>query len=173
MKTYQSHLPSSVYLGFAGAYLLFQGGVFWFFISRDNFLRNNLLMLPVGLVFLGSLYYFSFTSKLQVDAEGFEWQRGRAHLRSAWANVSHLGSRNEGDATTYGLYLKTPMPTQLDPKGLLPKFLIDPKIMDYVPLSGIVPLLIRAAEIGERALRQTPFGQDLVRRAPHVFQDAG
>ncbi len=171
MKTYQPQLPLSIYLGFAAAYLLFQGSVFWFFISRDNFLRNNLLMLPVGLVFLGWLYYFSLTSKLHVDAEGFEWQRGRLHLRSAWANVSHLGSRNEGDATTHGLYLKTPVPTQLDPKGLLPKFLIDPKIMDYVPLSGIVLLPIRAGAIDERALRQTPFGQDLILLAPQVFQN--
>jgi hypothetical protein len=144
--------------------------VFWFFITRDNFLRNNLIMLPVGMAFLLCLYYFLLTSKLQVGAEGFEWQQGRVHLRSSWANVSHLGSRNDGYATTYGLYLKTPMPTRLDSKGLLPKWLIAPKTLDYVPLSGIVPLPIRGSEIDEQALRQTPFGQDLMRRAPQVFQ---
>ena len=170
MKTYQSQLPLSVYLGLAAGYLLFQGAVFWFFITRDNFLRNNLIMLPVGLVFLLWLYYFLLTSKLQVDAEGFEWQQGRVQLRSAWSNVSHLGSRNDGYATTYGLYLKIPMSTKLDSKGLLPRWLIAPKIMDYVPLSGIVPLPIRAAAIDEHALRQTPFGQDLMRLAPQVFQ---
>ena len=171
MKTYQNQLPLSVYLGLAAGYLLFQGAVFWFFITRDNFLRNNLIMLPVGLVFLLCLYSFLLTSKLQVDAEGFEWQQGRVHLRSSWSNVSHLGSRNDGYATTYGLYLKTPMPTTFAPNGLLPKFLIDPKNLDYVPLSGIVPLPIRSAAIDEDALRQTPFGQDLMRRAPQVFQN--
>lgn len=170
MKTYQSQLSPLTYLGFAVGYLLFQGSVFWFFIGRDNFLRNNLIMLPVGLMFLGCLYYFAATSKLHVDADGFEWQQGRLHLRSPWSNVSHLGSKNEGDATSYGLFLKTPMPTKLDSKGLLPKYLIDPKTMDYVPLSGIVPLTIRAAAIDQHALRKTPFGQDLIRLAPQVLQ---
>ena len=172
MKTYQSQLPLSVYLGLAVSYLLFQGSVFWFFISRDNFLRNNLIMLPVGLVFLGWLYYFSATSKLQLDADGFEWQQGRIHLRSLWSNVSHLGAKNEGDVTTYGLFLKTPMATTFDAKGLLPKVLLDPKTMDYVPLSGIVPLPIRAGAIDLHALSQSPFGQDLIRLAPQVFQNS-
>lgn len=173
MKTYQSQLSPLTYLSLAAGYLLIQGAVLWFCFPRANFLRNNLIMLPLGAVFLGWLYYFSSTSKLRVDSEGFEWQQGRLHLRSPWSNVSHLGAKIGGDATTYGLFLKTPMPTKLAAKGLLPKWLIDPKIMDYVPLSGIVPLPIRAAVIDPHALSQTPFGQDLIRLAPQVFQPPG
>jgi hypothetical protein len=171
MKTYQTQLPLSTYLSLATVYLLFQGLMLWFFLPQANFLWNNLIMLPVGGAFLLWLHHFTRTSQLQVDAEGFEWRQGRVHLRTSWSNVSHLGSRDNGYATTYGLFLKKPMPTTLAPKGLLPKFLIDPKTVDYVPLSGIVPLPIRAAAIDEQALCQTPFGQDLMRWAPQVFQN--
>lgn len=170
MKIYQSPLPLLSYLFIAASYLLIQIVVLWFFLPRSSFLRNNLIMLPLGVLLLWWVHYISVTSMLRVDAEGFDWQQGRLHLRSSWSNVSHLGSQNDGYATTYGLFLKTAMPTKLAPKGILPKYLIDPKTLDYVPLTGIVPLPIRASSIDENALRQTPFGQDLMRRAPQVFQ---
>ncbi|MEM6253590.1 MAG: hypothetical protein AAF821_11765 [Cyanobacteria bacterium P01_D01_bin.156] len=172
MKTYQNQLHPFIYLSLGAGYLLFQGAVCWLFLPRANFLQNNLIMLPLGAVFLGWLYYFSLTSKLRVYPEGFHWRQGRVHLRSSWSNVSHLGSMNDGYATTYGLSLKTPMPTKVYPKGFLPKWLIDPKTMNYVPLSGIVvPLPTRGSTIDEHALRRTPFGQDLMRYAPQVFQN--
>jgi hypothetical protein len=171
MKTYQGQLHRSTYLTLAASYLLFQGALLWFFWPRANFLRNNLILLPLGMIFLGWVYYVASISKLRVDSDGFDWQRGRVQLRSAWSNVSHLGSYNDGNATTFGLFLKTPVPTKFDTKGLLPRWLIDPKTLDYVPLSGIVPLPIRGFTIDQPALMQTPFGQDLMRWAPQVFQN--
>jgi len=170
MKTYQGQLHLSTYLTLAASYLLFQGTLLWFFWSRTHFLRNNLVLLPLGMILLWWVYYVSSISKLRVDPDGFDWQRGRVQLRSIWSNISHLGAYNDGNTTTFGFFLKTPVPTTFDPKGRLPGGLIDPKTLDYVPLSGIVPLPVRGFTIDQQALIQTPFGQDLMRWAPQVFQ---
>ncbi len=171
MKTFQTQLGFGAYLLIAALYLLIQGAIVWFFLPRPSFIRTNLFLLPMGALLLWSLHRFSSTSKVMVDAKGFVWRRGRVSLEAAWSNVSHLGKMNEGDATTHGIFLRTPVPTKLDSKGLLPASLVDPKTMDYVPLSGIVQLPIKGTSINKDALRATPFGRELLEHAPHVYQE--
>lgn len=111
---------------------------------------------------------------ITIHEKGIDWQRGSSHLFTTWDNMASIGRRNEGDATTYGIFLHEPM--QPDTRSWLDeRFFSTP--VDYIRLipTITVPTTFVGLEgnvIDWQTFAETDFGQDISRYAPHLLETA-
>lgn len=130
------------------------------------------LMLLDAVIF-GVMVFQATQIKIIVYEDGLEWQRGTSHAFTSWNNIEAIGRNNEGDSTTYGIYLhETIQPEASD--GLSKRFFSAP--VEYIRLipTVVVPTKLKGTDgnvIDWQAFAKTDFGQDILRYAPHLLED--
>ena len=140
-------------------------------IDAAFWLVNIILFILYTLLF-GIMAFQATQIKITVYEKGIDWQRNRSHLFTTWDNIDKIGRHNEGDSTTYGIYLCE----QVQPKAhsWLDKRLFAAPV-GYIRLTPtlIVPTTFKGVAgnvIDMKAFTKTDFGQDVLRYAPHLLQ---
>ncbi len=131
-------------------------------------------------IFLVTLYMLAFVImafqaryiKITVYENGIEWQRSTSCVFTTWGNIDKIDRRDEGDSTTYGIYLHEPVAPDVS-SWLDKRFFSHP--VDYIRLIPTVPVPTTFKGLGGnvidmQALAETDFGQDLARYAPHLLE---
>jgi len=132
-------------------------------------------------IFLFALYAFFFAIMVfqatritvTVYENGIDWQRNSSHAFTTWDNIAKIGRQNEGDSTTYGIFLHQPIQPTVN--STLDKRLFSAPVT-YISLIPTirVPTTFAGMDgnlINWDALAKTDFGQDVSRYAPHLLEN--
>ncbi|MEL6306680.1 MAG: hypothetical protein AAFR81_23225 [Chloroflexota bacterium] len=132
-------------------------------------------------LFLLYAFFFSIMAfqatriTITVYENGIDWRRNSSHAFTTWDNIAKIGRRNEGDATTYGIFLYQPIQPTVN--SALDKRLFSAPVT-YISLTPTlrVPTTFAGMDgnlINWDAFAKIDFGQDIVRYAPHLLEKEG
>jgi hypothetical protein len=132
---------------------------------------NIALFILYGL-FFGIMAFQAKRITITVYENGIEWQRNGSHVFTTWDNMAKIGRRNEGDSTSYGIYLHQPIQPTVH-ASVDKRFFSAP--VDYFSLIPTVkvPTKFKGMDgnvIDWDAFVETDFGQNIARYAPHLLQ---
>jgi hypothetical protein len=118
----------------------------------------------------------SWYMTLTVRDEGLEYRLGSGVVLTSWDNLVRFARRDNGRVATVGLLLHNKVRQEVH-GGRLDKAFFGEESVTYIPLSDIVPVPViynketkqRHVDTGKFA--KTPFGQELLHYAPHLFEE--
>jgi hypothetical protein len=140
--------------------------------SMTTWIINGFVMLLYSSFFF-TLFVLAGRTSLAIYEEGIEWRRGGSSMFATWDNLSHIGAKNEGDATTHGIFLHRQIESKVNSWVDKHFFALSG---DYIRLTGFVKVpinfkgLLKGSEIDFDEFAKTEFGQDLLHYAPHLFE---
>jgi hypothetical protein len=123
------------------------------------------------------LLWYSFIlwtqTRLIIYEDGIEIQRGASSFFNLWKNMSHFGRYSYGKKNSYGIFLFEKV--QPEAQGLAEKLFygwssnfIALNEFVYVPWRWVG--FFQGATVDTEKLLDTPFGQEVYRLAPHLFE---
>lgn len=148
-----------------------------FVVARDKANWYMLLCVVPLFGFMGWLAFIQATQMtLTVRDEGLEYRLGSGVVLTSWDNLVRFARRDSGRVATVGLLLRDKVKQEVH-GGRLDKAFFGEEPVTYIPLSDIVPVPViydketkqRHVDTGKFA--KTPFGQELLHYAPHLFED--
>ncbi len=109
---------------------------------------------------------------ITVYENGIDWQRSTSHVFTTWENIDMIGRKDEGDSTTFGIYLHEPVQSEVT-SWLDKRFFSVP--VDYIRLTPTirVPTTFKGLGgnvINRQAFAETEFGRDVLRYAPLLLE---
>lgn len=109
---------------------------------------------------------------ITVYENGIEWQRGTSRAFTTWDNIDRIDRKDEGDSTTFGIFLHEPVSP--DVSSWLDRRLFSSPV-DYIRLipTVTVPTSFKGMKgnmIDLRAFAVTDLGRDIEHYAPHLFE---
>ena len=146
--------------------------IFWTEINAIFWIMNALALLAYALIF--SVMYFQATQiAITVYEDGIDWQRGSSHVFTTWENINYIGRNDEGDSTTYGIFLHKEV--QAEAHSWIDKRFFSAPVT-YIRLIPTVKVptkwdgLRQGSIIDMEAFAGTEFGQNLLQYAPHLLE---
>jgi hypothetical protein len=148
-----------------------------FVVARD---KASWYMLLCVVPLFGFIGWFGFIQATQmtltVRDEGLEYRLGSGVVLTSWDNLVRFARRDNGRVATVGLLLHNKVRQEVH-GGRLDKAFFGEESVTYIPLSDIVPVPViynketkqRHVDTGKFA--KTPFGQELLHYAPHLFEE--
>ncbi len=132
----------------------------------------NSFLFILYMLFFAVMAFQATQITITVYEKGIDWQRSHSHVFTTWDNIDMIGRRNEGDSTTYGVYLHKPVQPEVN--SWLDKRLFSAPV-DYISLIPTITVPtrfkgIKGNVIDMPALAKTDFGQDVSRYAPHLLE---
>jgi hypothetical protein len=131
----------------------------------------NIVLFILYMLFFAIMAFQATYIKISVYENGIEWQRSTSCVFTTWDNINKIDRKDEGDSTTFGIYLHEHVSSDVS-SWLDRRFFSNP--VDYIRLipTVSVPTTFKGLEgnmIDIQAFAKTDFGQDLARYAPHLF----
>lgn len=141
-------------------------------INATFWIMNALALLTYALIF--SIMAFQATRiTITIHEDGIDWQRGSSHLFTTWDNIDYIGSNDEGDSTTYGIFLHNEVQAEVH-SWLDKRFFATPTAYIRLIPTVKVPTKWEGVQQGSiidmEAFAGTDFGQNILHYAPHLFE---
>jgi len=132
----------------------------------------NIILFTLYAIFFGIMVFQATRISIIVYENGINWQRNSSHTFTTWDNIAKIDRRNEGDSTTYGIYLQQAIQPLVN-SAIDKRFFSAP--VDYISLipTIIVPTKFKCLEgnvIDWKTFAETDFGQDISLYVPHLLR---
>jgi hypothetical protein len=132
----------------------------------------NIFLFILYATLFGVMAYQAIQITITVYEKGIGWQRGTSHVFTTWDNIDAIGRKDEGDSTTFGLYLREPV--QPEVHSWLDRRLFAAPV-DYIRLIPTVTVVttftgLQGNMIDMTAFAETDFGKDVSRYAPQLLE---
>jgi hypothetical protein len=117
----------------------------------------------------------SIQMKLIVREDGLEYRFGSSSVLTLWENLRDFAYRANGRTLTTVIELRSSIRQQVQ-GSKLEKIFFGEELARYIPLSNIVPVPLmydkekKIVRVNTGKFAKTPFGQDLLHYAPHLFE---
>jgi len=131
----------------------------------------NILLFILYTLFFGVMAFQATQITITVHENGIDWQRSSSHVFTTWDNINKIGRKDEGDSTTFGIYLHEPVQPEVH-TWMDRRFFSAP--VGYIRLIPTVKVPttfngLAGNVIDMQAFAETDFGQDVLRYMPHLF----
>jgi hypothetical protein len=132
----------------------------------------NLVLFAMYMAFFGVMAFQATQIIVTVYETGIDWRRGGSHVFATWDNIDRIGRKDEGDAASFGIYLREAVAPAVD--GWLSRRLFAGPV-DYIRLIPTVrvPTTFQGRKgnvVDWQAFADTDFGRDVARYAPHLLE---
>ena len=133
-----------------------------------GFMLAFILMIDGWFIWYG--YIFTTQTRMIVNADGIELQRGGAHIFVAWENISHFGIKGSGRNQQPGIYLYHKVQPQVN--GAAERIFFG-STTDFIPIGQVVNIPLHwgffRRDVNLEKLAQTDFGRDVGQYAGHLL----
>jgi hypothetical protein len=137
-------------------------------------------MLVFAVPLFGFASWFGFIQATQmtltVRDDGLEYRFGSGVASTSWGNLIRFTRRDSGKVVTLGLDLRQKVRQEVR-GGKLDRFFFGAGPVTFIPLSTIVPVPMvydkhsKKRRVDTEKFAKTPFGQELLHYAPHLFEE--
>lgn len=131
-----------------------------------------MLILAVDGWFVWYGLIFTTQTRVTVNEDGIEFQRGGSRIFAAWENVSHFGVKGYGKSQRSGIYLFHKIQPEVE--GFAERLFFN-RETDFVPIGQAISLPVRwgifRRDINLKKLAQTNFGRDVSCYADHLLDE--
>jgi hypothetical protein len=149
-----------------------------FVVARDKAPWYAMLCVIPLFSFIGWFAFIQATQMtLTVRDEGLEYRFGSGTVTTPWANLRRFLYHSTGRTSTMGVELGSSVRQQVH-GGKLDKAFFGEEPVHYIPLSDIVSVPTvydkekKQARVDLEKFAKTPFGQELLHHAPHLFEES-
>jgi|GEM_PF-6057992 len=134
------------------------------FMEMPILLLAGILALDAFLLWLG--YTLNVDTELVFEPDGLVYRKGTVRLFAPWQQMEKLETRVHGRGYEQGIVLREKITAEAlsFPSTILPR-----QRTDFMILSYIVTVPVKDGDIDLIALRETGFGAQLAKFAPHLF----